>query len=151
MTPEEVRAGVRAARMRKGLTQKEFADLAGVQLRTYWAYEAGKTRPQGTTMEGILAAAGMAGETVEPEVRWLPDVAVFLDQMGAFLERLTDAERLRFMREETRRIFDAMRPIDAQESISPEEAEEARRAMQAAKPAAKSAEPQQRRGKRRAG
>lgn len=151
MALDAVRAGVREARKRKGLTQQQVADMAGLSLRAYNGYERGEFKPQAGNMAAILAAVGMDAQVPASEVQWSPDVAVFLDTMGAFLEELSEGERLRFMRDETRRIFAAMRPVDAQGAVSAEEAEEARRAMQAAMPAQKAVDAPPVRRRRTAG
>lgn len=155
MAEQDVRAAVRDARKRLRLTQQEVADLAGLSLRAYNGYERGEFQPQRANMAVILSAVGMDMQVHgdDGEVAWSPDVQVFLDTIGAYLEQLTDAERIRFMREETRRIFSMMRPVDAPSSLLPDEIEAAKQAIRAELPAAaKRAEPERaKRGRRTAG
>jgi transcriptional regulator with XRE-family HTH domain len=107
----ELRARVRGERKRRGWTQEETAQRAGVVLRTYQGFESGKSWPQPANLVAILAALEIDEDAnpADEAPGWSGDVAVFLDVIGAYLEQLGDAERLHFMRDETRRIFAQMR------------------------------------------
>lgn len=106
---------VRAERRRRKLTQREVALQAGIGLRTYGQFELGQTTPQPENMKAILRAVGLdeQGDERDPgkETRdaWPLHVQVFLDTMGAFLMTMREPERLDFIHQETRRIFDSRR------------------------------------------
>lgn len=113
---EELRAQVRAARKRLKLTQEDVAGKVGLSLRTYQSFESGGSWPQKANLRAILQALDLNGDRADVEsagAEWSADVRVFLDTIAVYLEQLTDAERHRFMREETRRIFAQMRTADA--------------------------------------
>ena len=98
--------GERVARARDelGLTQEQFADGAGVPLRTLQDIENGKVeRPQRKTRDKIDAFLGLhqEGETAE---EWTSDVQAFLDIFGAYLTALPQAERTAMIRETIQRI-----------------------------------------------
>lgn len=130
-TDNELRARVRQERKRRGWTQEETAQRAGVVLRTYQGFESGKSWPQPANLVAILAALDIDEdeELGGDAPRWSGDVAVFLDMIGAYLEQLGDAERLRFMRDETRRIFAQMHRPSV---LTPADESDARAAIHAA-------------------
>lgn len=92
-------------------SQREIADEAGVALRTYQAFEAGRSTPQGGNLTAILRVLGLEPEAASEEraeetrEEWPGDVRVFLDMMGAYLVTLDQSERDRYMYEQTRRII----------------------------------------------
>jgi transcriptional regulator with XRE-family HTH domain len=100
--------GQRVARLRdaQGLTQDQFAAKVGIPKRTLQDLELGNVaKPQRRTREKIDAALGLATPE-ETREEWPLDVRVFLDMMGAWLSTMGEAERLRFIHDETRRIFE---------------------------------------------
>lgn len=112
----ELHARVRAARRarRPRLTQTEVAERAGISLRSYQSFEAGQTSPQGANLQAILAQfPELVGEAADAAIaeatrEELPlDVRVFLDVIGIYLSAKSEAERVKFIHEETRRIFDS--------------------------------------------
>jgi transcriptional regulator with XRE-family HTH domain len=100
---------VKAARKRKGWTQKDLADAAGIYFGTVSNFELGKTEPQPHHMRAMLHALdleGEAGDDVAAESRseWDPDVKTFLDMMGLFLMALPEDDRREVMFSVTRQI-----------------------------------------------
>lgn len=98
-------------RRRRGLTQQAVAQNAGVSHRAYQDFEGGKTKPQRDTLRKIAEAldlqiedADMAQMTRE---EWPRETQVFLNMLGAFLDTLTTEDRMAFIHEETRRIFNS--------------------------------------------
>lgn len=115
---DELRAAVRDARKSRDWTQEQVAQKAGVVLRTYQAFENGESWPQRANLEAILTALDMDGEgSSEDRGDWSPDVGVFLDVLGTYLEGLDDKERLRFIRSETRRLFAQMSTRDVDPNV----------------------------------
>lgn len=109
MDDEALQERARRARRAAGKTQEQIAEEAGVSLRTYQNFEGGRSYPQGGNLRAILRALGL-DETQEARAEatreeWPPDVRVFLDMFGAYLATMTEEERLRFIHDETRRIF----------------------------------------------
>lgn len=109
MTDEALPDRARRARKAAGKTQEEIAEAADVSLRTYQNFESGRSFPQGANLRAILRALGL-DETQRAHAEatrdeWPLDVRVFLDMIGAFLATMTEEERLRFIHDETRRIF----------------------------------------------
>jgi transcriptional regulator with XRE-family HTH domain len=98
-------------RGRRGWTQEEVAAKAGMSLRAYNSFENGRSKPQGKNMRGILSvfeldpSASDEDERDETLETWPPEVHVFLDMLGAFLMTMTEAERLVFIHDETRRVI----------------------------------------------
>lgn len=100
---------VKAARKRKGWTQKDLADAAGIYSGTVSNFELGKTEPQPHHLRAMLQALdleGEAGDAVASATRseFSPDVKTFLDVMGLFLEALPESERTDVMFSITRQI-----------------------------------------------
>lgn len=106
---EELRKRARERRKELGLNQAEVAERAGMSLRAYQNFEAGTTKPHEDNLDGIIRALGLSEEqeVVAEETRseWPRDVQVFLDMLGAYMATLSDEDRMRFMQEQTRRIF----------------------------------------------
>lgn len=128
---EDLREQVKQQRKERGWTQNDMAAKAGLSLRTYQSFEAGQSWPQRANLLTILDVLGLAenGSAGDDSQRWSGDVQVFLDVIGTFMERLSDGERRRFIRDETRRIF-AQMPHSAT-WLDPTEEDEARAAMRA--------------------
>lgn len=111
---------VRKARKDRGWTQAELAERAGVSLGTYQTFETRKSVPTPENLREILDAVGVreiddetTGEVGEADICptchqsiWPEGTRAFLDVMGAYLAVMDEAERLRFMHAETRRIFE---------------------------------------------
>lgn len=100
---------VRGERKRRGWTQQELANAAGVKLGMLSNFETHKTTPQPGNLRGILEALGLeaeAGDAVAAETRseWTPDVQVFLDVMGVYLSSMDEEPRLRAIHDITRQI-----------------------------------------------
>lgn len=86
---EDFPARVRAERKKRGWTQQDLADAAGVSLRTAQNFETRKGAPQAENLRAILVAVGIdpEGDDVATRTRsdWPVDVQVFLDMLGAYL------------------------------------------------------------------
>ena len=100
---------VRAARKRKGWTQKDLAEKADVYFGTISNFELGKTEPQPHHLRAILHALdleGDAGDDQASETRgeWDADVKTFVDMVGLFLMALPPDERRTVMFDMTRQI-----------------------------------------------
>lgn len=109
MEDEALKDRARRARRTAGKTQEQVAEEAGVSLRTYQNFEGGRSYPQGANLRSILHVLGL-DETQEAKAEatreeWPPEVRVFLDMLGAYLATLPEDERLRFIHDETRQIF----------------------------------------------
>lgn len=98
-----------AERKRRGLTQRELAQSAGISHRAYQDFEAGKTKPQRDTLRKIVEAldlqmegAEVAQMTREARPR---ETQVFLEMLGAYLDTMTPEQRMAFIHDETRKIF----------------------------------------------
>ena len=102
-TTNDLPTRVRAARERMGLTQRQFAEKAGVGPRAYQNFETGANRPQPHNLRKILAAAEIdAGdERPAPEDR---DVPLFLDVMEVWLMSMEPERRTLVIHELTRAI-----------------------------------------------
>lgn len=62
-----------SARLQKGLTQEELAELAGLSVRTIQRIEAGDTAPRSYTIKAIAAALGQNfDELTKPPIETLP-------------------------------------------------------------------------------
>lgn len=123
-TPLPLKA--RRLRKQRGWTQQDVADRAGVSLRTYQLFENEQSTPQPANLRSITEALGMDDVEVA-ESRWEPDIGAFLNMLGIYMEGLSDRERERFITSETRRIFQQMRAVPADERD--EAAEAMREAM----------------------
>jgi transcriptional regulator with XRE-family HTH domain len=102
---------IREERKRRGLSQQEVADMVGMKLRAYNAFENGKSEPQPANRRAIMRAFDpIAAESsdVGEETRsgWPRDIEVFLDMMGAYLNTLDEDARTDVIHAVTRRIFD---------------------------------------------
>lgn len=103
----------REARKRRDLTQREAAKLAQVSYRAYQDFEGGKTKTQPANLRRIIDALGLEAEDAEraqmTRDEWPPETQVFLDMLGAYMDTMTTVDRMTFIREETRRLFNAPR------------------------------------------
>lgn len=106
-------ARVRQARKERRWTQKEMAERAGMSPRAYQMFETRASSPQGENLRAILRAVGMdeAGEAQAEETResWPVETRVFLDTIGAYMDTMTKEERMEFIHDETRRLFQSRR------------------------------------------
>jgi len=59
MNQKEAGKKIRAARERRGLTQKQLADATGIHERTLRNYETGSTRPSGVFARALEEALGV--------------------------------------------------------------------------------------------
>jgi len=97
-------ARIASARRELGLTQEQFADRAGVPVRTVQDIEAGNVgRPQRKTRDKLDIVLGLHPEH-EIEDEWTADVRAFLAILGAYLEALPIAERTAMIHDTIRRI-----------------------------------------------
>lgn len=107
----DIRSRARTERKARKWTQKEAATRAGMSLRAYQAFETGETKPQSENMAGIIRALELADEgegaaVAEQTRQSFPlHIQVFLDALGAWMLTMTEEECLRFIGDETRRIF----------------------------------------------
>ena len=105
-------------RKRRGWTQQDAADAAGMSLRAYQEFENGRSKPQSKNRRGILHAFGLDGSAPElpaaplgdicPEcggVIFPDDVRTFLNMWGAFIMTMPADKRQQFILQETRRVF----------------------------------------------
>lgn len=103
----------RAARKAMGLTQKAMAEKAGVSPRAYQDFEGAKTKTQAGNLRQIIDALGLTPEDADLAQMTrdeLPrETQVFLDMLGAYMESMTPDERMEFIRQETRRLFNGPR------------------------------------------
>lgn len=101
------------ARKRLNWTQREAADKAQVSHRAYQDFEGGKTKTQPANLRRIIDALGLEAEDAEraqmTRDEWPPETQVFLDMLGAYMDTMTTVDRMTFIREETRRLFNAPR------------------------------------------
>lgn len=110
MDAEELRTLVVEGRKKRGLTQDELAERAGVSLGTVQNIEGAKTKTQRDKREKVLGALGLS-DTDEPqppegvERTWPADVSVFLDVLGTYLLRFDEPTRLQVIHDVTRQIF----------------------------------------------
>jgi transcriptional regulator with XRE-family HTH domain len=117
---------VRRVRKERKLTQAELAQLANVSKGTIGNFELEKTFPNPGNLHDILRVLGIAnpydGAEVVPlsatvpvegslsvcrecgRVLWPESYALTFDILGAYMDTLTPAERLAFMRKITRPI-----------------------------------------------
>jgi transcriptional regulator with XRE-family HTH domain len=113
-TREALRTKVRERRKDElKLTQEQMAARAGVSLRAYQNFETGNGWPQPSNLSAILDAAGVElPDAVAAAARdeWPRDIKVFLDMLGAYLDTMTDEERLAFIHRMTREVFNGPRP-----------------------------------------
>lgn len=114
-TRDELRAKVRSRRKEDlKLTQKQMAKRAGISLRAYQNFENGSGWPQPPNLGAILDAAGVAMEqdaaALATRGEWSRDIKVFLDMLGAYLDTMSDEERLEFIHRMTREVFNGPRP-----------------------------------------
>lgn len=113
-TRDDLRNRVRDRRKALGLTQEQMAERADVSLRAYQNFETGKGWPQRANLHKILSAAGVEldPDTLAAATRdeWTRDVKVFLDMLGAYLDTMSDQERLEFIHRITREVFNGPRP-----------------------------------------
>lgn len=76
-------------------------------------FETRKSSPQGENLRAILRAVGIdeSGEIQAEATResWSPQIRVFLDMVGAFLDTMDEDAQLDFIRDETRRLFQIRR------------------------------------------
>ncbi len=105
-------------RDRRGWSQKEAADAAGMSLRAYQEFEAGRSSPQSKNLRGILRAFELDGSEPPPEPRengpaWPKDIRAFQNMIGAYLLTMSEPEREAWIFAETRRIFESARSPDA--------------------------------------
>lgn len=63
----EIGAEIRAARLRKGLKQRELADITGVSVTTIYRLEAGISAPRKSVINAIRAALAEDCKTAEPD------------------------------------------------------------------------------------
>ena len=66
-TTTKIGAEIRAARLRKGLKQRELADITGVSVTTIWRLEAGISAPRKAVISAIRAALAEECKTAEPD------------------------------------------------------------------------------------
>jgi transcriptional regulator with XRE-family HTH domain len=100
---------VKSARKRKGWTQRDLAEAAGIYFGTISNFELGKTEPQPHHLRAILQALDLEGQAGDDQAsgtrsEWDPDVKTFLDMMGLFLTALPEGERTEVMFSITRQI-----------------------------------------------
>lgn len=104
---------VRQIRKDRNWTQQDMADAAGMSLRAYQSFELGQSKPQAANLRGLLTAAGLDAddaETAEDSRSEFPrDTRVFLDMLGAYLNTMSDDQRLEVIHDLTRQIFEANR------------------------------------------
>jgi len=114
MSEKSLHVVIADERGRRGWTQQEAADAVGMSLRAYANFEAGRTKPQGKNLRGILRAFGLDGATAQGEpapvsvADWPTDVRAFQNMIGAFLMTMSEAEREAWIFAETRRIFESV-------------------------------------------
>lgn len=89
---------IRIARQKAGLSQREFADSAGLTQQSISAYETGRRDPSLETLKRLLAAAGF-----EMRIRLDPiddhDAA-----LGVYMESLDGSERAALEEEQRKRV-----------------------------------------------
>lgn len=99
----------REARKRRDLTQREAAELAQVSHRAYQDFESGNTKTQPANLRRIIDALGLEAEDAEraqmTREEFPPETQVFLDVIGSYMQSMSAAERMDFIRDETRRLF----------------------------------------------
>ena len=105
-TTNDLPTRVRAARERMGLTQRQFAEKAGVGPRAYQNFETGANRPQPHNLRKILAAAEIdAGDEQREETPAIDgELAYFLNVVELWLSNMEPARRTFVIHELTRRI-----------------------------------------------
>lgn len=109
MDMDELRTEVRNTRKRRGWTQQDLADAAGVYIGTISNFERGAVAPQPHILRDILKALDLereAGDAQASETRseWPADIKTFLDIMGLFLAAIPEGERTEVMRDITRQV-----------------------------------------------
>lgn len=121
MDPRALGALVRSRRKKRGLDQRELANLAGVSLGTVQNIEGAKVRkPHQGNLEAILAVLdlplGSDGDAADDpteesgEIEWPPDVEAFRDIIGLYLMQFDPATRVKVMRVVNRQIIFSAKP-----------------------------------------
>lgn len=109
MNANDLARRVQRERTRRGWTQQEVADRAGISKRTYQNFEAGTTSPQGANLRAILEALEMSTEQEDiaeaTRESWRGSTRVIVDVIGAYLETLDEEDAIKVGHEFTRQIW----------------------------------------------
>ena len=120
MNTDALPARVQRERTRRGWTQQEVADRAGISKRTYQNFEAGTTSPQGANLRAILEALEMSTEQEDiaeaTREGWRVSTRVIADMVGAYLETMDEAEAIKIGYEFTRQIWQKGHDLNGQQS-----------------------------------
>lgn len=87
----EIGAEIRAARLQKGLKQRELADMVGVSVMTISRLEAGKSAPGKAMIGAIMAVLAEDCKTAEPDQ--FPDPFGCRDEILRFFAAAEDLIR----------------------------------------------------------
>jgi transcriptional regulator with XRE-family HTH domain len=100
---------VREERRRRGMTQQDLADAAGVAMRTIHNFERETSTPQAANLRKILHVLDMEaseGDNDAEDTRegWPDDLRTFTDIIAIYLMSLPAGERAAVQRDITRQI-----------------------------------------------